>query len=207
MMKENKKEEIESELRARTQELKESKEQIQLLLDSTGEAIYGLDNDGNCNFANAACLRILRYKEASQLIGENMHDLIHHTKQDGTPYPIEECRIYQAFREGKGTHVEDEVLWRKDGQPIAVLEVAGHDHDEVDQSPDSEAAESEQLQNARADLSHVEAVDPEGSQEKAEQDRRDESLRTRVAGRIHRARIHHVAGSIHFIHPLWITSF
>ena len=114
-MKENKKEEIESELRARTQELKESKEQIQLLLDSTGEAIYGLDNDGNCNFANAACLRILRYKEASQLIGENMHDLIHHTKQDGTPYPIEECRIYQAFRDGTGIHIDDEILWRADG--------------------------------------------------------------------------------------------
>jgi PAS domain S-box-containing protein len=96
-------------------ELNESKKQIQLLLDSTGEAIYGLDNDGNCNFTNAACLRILRYKEASQLIGENMHNLIHHTKQDGTPYLLKECRIYQAFREGKGTHIDDEVLWRANG--------------------------------------------------------------------------------------------
>ena len=102
-------------MRQHTSELNESKEQVQLLLDSTGEAIYGIDSDGNCTFSNAACLRILGYKEARQLIGRNMHDLIHHTKNDGTPYPIEECCIYQAFREGKGTHVDNEVLWRADG--------------------------------------------------------------------------------------------
>jgi PAS domain S-box-containing protein len=44
-----------------------------------------------------------------------MHDLIHHTRKDGTPYPVEECRIYQAFREGKPTDIDDEVLWRADG--------------------------------------------------------------------------------------------
>jgi len=113
-------EQLEDKVRKRTHEFNESKEQIQLLLDSTGEAIYGLDNDGNCNFANVSCLRILRYKEASQLIGENMHDLIHHTKQDGTPYPIEECCIYQAFREGISTHIDDEVLWRADGTRFPV---------------------------------------------------------------------------------------
>ena len=108
-------EQLEDTVRKRTHELNESKEQIQLLLDSTGEAIYGLDKEGKCTFANVACLRMLGYKEVSQFIGENMHDLIHHTKKDGTPYPIEECCIYQAFREGKGTHVDDEVLWRADG--------------------------------------------------------------------------------------------
>jgi len=94
---------LEDTVRERTLELNESKEQIQLLLDSTGEAIYGLDNEGKCTFTNVACLRMLGYKEVSQIIGKNMHDLIHHTKKDGTPYPIEECCIYQAFREGKDT--------------------------------------------------------------------------------------------------------
>ena len=108
-------EQLEDKVRERTRELNESKGQIQLLLDSTGEAIYGLDKGGNCTFANVACLRILGYKEVGQLIGKNMHDLIHHTRKDGTPYPKEECCIYQAFREGKGTHIDDEVLWRADG--------------------------------------------------------------------------------------------
>jgi signal transduction histidine kinase len=44
-----------------------------------------------------------------------MHDLIHHTRPDGTPYPADECRIYQSFRHREGVHVDDEVLWRADG--------------------------------------------------------------------------------------------
>jgi len=44
-----------------------------------------------------------------------MHNLIHHTRQDGTPNPVEECHIFEAFRRGHGTHIDDEVLWRRDG--------------------------------------------------------------------------------------------
>ena len=102
-------------MRKRTNDLKENKEQIQLLLNSTGEAIYGLDNEGNCTFVNASCLRMLGYREASQLIGVKMHDLIHYKRVDGTRYPLEECKIYQSFREGEEVHVDDEVLWRADG--------------------------------------------------------------------------------------------
>jgi len=95
--------------------LLESERQVRLLLDSTAEAIYGLDMDGNCTFANSACIKLLDYKSPDELIGENMHNLIHHTRPDGSPYPREECRIYQAFLKGKGSHVTDEVLWRADG--------------------------------------------------------------------------------------------
>ena len=41
--------------------------------------------------------------------------MIHHTRPDGTAYPASECRAWDAFRTGKGTRVDDEVLWRKDG--------------------------------------------------------------------------------------------
>ena len=44
-----------------------------------------------------------------------MHDLIHHTRPDGSPYPMHECKIYEAFRRGQETHVDDEVLWKADG--------------------------------------------------------------------------------------------
>ena len=44
-----------------------------------------------------------------------MHTLMHHTREDGTPYPVEECHIYEAFRRGEGTHMDDEVMWRNDG--------------------------------------------------------------------------------------------
>ena len=96
-------------------ELRESIEKINLLLDSAAEAIYGLDRDGNCNFCNNACLRLLGYKSQGELIGRNMHWQIHSKLPDGKPFPIEECRIFNSFLEGKQAHVEDEVLWRSDG--------------------------------------------------------------------------------------------
>src|SRR5580658_8307250 len=91
--------------------LREREEHIRLLLDSTGEGIYGIDLEGCCTFANAAAARLLGYADPAQLLGRNMHALIHHTRKDGTPYPEEECGIFQAFRQNQGSHVDDEMLW------------------------------------------------------------------------------------------------
>ncbi len=87
----------------------------ELLLNSTGEGIYGIDLDGNCTFTNPACLRILGFDSDDDLVGRNMHDLVHHTRPNGDPYPMKDCQIYRAFREGKGIHIDTEVMWRKDG--------------------------------------------------------------------------------------------
>ncbi|MDD5627809.1 MAG: PAS domain S-box protein [Elusimicrobia bacterium] len=95
--------------------LRESEEQFRLLLDSTAEAIYGIDLKGCCTFCNPACVRLAGYERPDQLLGKNMHDLIHHTRPDGSPFPVEECRIFRAFQKGVGSHVDDEVLWRADG--------------------------------------------------------------------------------------------
>ncbi|MBU2550922.1 MAG: PAS domain-containing protein [Proteobacteria bacterium] len=94
---------------------RESQTRFRLLLDSTAEAIYGLDTEGRCTFVNPACLRLLAYDRQEDLIGRNMHDLIHHTRPDGSAYPMDECRIFSAFKRGEGSHVDDEVLWRSDG--------------------------------------------------------------------------------------------
>ena len=93
----------------------ESEERVRLLLDSTAEAIYGIDLQGSCTFANSACLRLLGYSRPEELLGRNMHDVLHHTRVDGTPYPVTECKIFRAFQRGEGSHVDDEVLWRADG--------------------------------------------------------------------------------------------
>jgi PAS domain S-box-containing protein len=100
---------------AAAEALRESSEKINLLLNSAAEAIYGIDRNGNCTFCNDACLRLLGYKRPEELLGKNMHWQIHSKRPDGTPYPIEECRIFQAFLKGEGAHVDDEVLWRCDG--------------------------------------------------------------------------------------------
>ncbi len=95
-----------------------SGELVRLLLDSTAEGIYGIDLEGNCTFANPACARLLGYDDASDLMGKQMHELAHHTRPDGEPYPVEECQIYQAFRQNEGTHVDDELMFCSDGVPF-----------------------------------------------------------------------------------------
>ena len=95
--------------------LLESKEDIHLLLNSTAEAIYGIDLNGDCTFCNNSCLRLLGYEQPSELLGKNMHEQIHGKYADGTPFPLAACRIYQAFLQGVPAHVDDEVLWRADG--------------------------------------------------------------------------------------------
>jgi len=100
--------------------VKTSEEQVRLLLDSTAEAIYGIDLKGDCTFANPSCIRMLGYAGPEQLFGKNVHGLIHHSYPDGAQMAIEDCRIYRAFREGKGEHADDEVLWRADGTSFPV---------------------------------------------------------------------------------------
>ncbi len=90
-----------------------------LLLESTGEGIYGLDQQGRCTFINKAGARMLGY-QPEEVIGKNMHALIHHHRADGSPYPSEDCRIYAAFLKGEGYHVENEMMWRKDGTAFPV---------------------------------------------------------------------------------------
>ncbi|MBI4550296.1 MAG: response regulator [Candidatus Omnitrophica bacterium] len=100
--------------------LLKSQREVQLLLDSTVEAIYGLDAKGRCNFCNPACLELLGYQDQRDLLGRNMHELIHHTRADGSFFPEADCFVYQARQLAAGTHRDDEVYWRADGTSFPV---------------------------------------------------------------------------------------
>ena len=95
--------------------LEESKDKLQLILDSTVEAIFGIDKNGNCTFCNASCIRMLRYESQDELLGQNMHWLIHHSRKNGSPISIEECDINRTIMTGIGTQSDNEVFWRADG--------------------------------------------------------------------------------------------
>ncbi|HHY90463.1 MAG TPA: diguanylate cyclase, partial [Clostridiales bacterium] len=100
--------------------LKESKDQLQLILDSTAEGIYGVDIEGKCTFCNKSALKMLGYKHQDELIGKNMHLQIHHSDRDGNPIPQEDCKMFQVFVSGEGVYAEDEVFWRADGTSFDV---------------------------------------------------------------------------------------
>ena len=89
-------------------------DRLDLLLDSTGEGIFGIDLDGRCTFMNRAGRQALGFR-TEEVLGRNMHELIHHSHADGRHYPECECPIFNAFRNGLPCRIDDEVLWRADG--------------------------------------------------------------------------------------------
>ena len=100
--------------------LRESEDKLRLLLDSTAEAIYGIDLEHRCTFCNPACLRTLGYERMDEVLGKNTHDLLHHSRADGTVFPVEECRVHRVTQTGEGVHAENEVFWRADGTSFPV---------------------------------------------------------------------------------------
>ncbi|HXY42312.1 MAG TPA: PAS domain-containing protein, partial [Vicinamibacteria bacterium] len=101
----------------RTAELAVSEERGRLILGSVTDGIFGLDGTGAITFVNPAACRILGLTPQTA-IGKNSHDLFHHSRPDGSPYPREQCRMRAAYREGKACFVDDEVLWTSDRQAI-----------------------------------------------------------------------------------------
>jgi PAS domain S-box-containing protein len=111
---------LEAEVEKRTREVRETRERFRLLLDSTAEAIYGLDLEGRGTFCNPACVRLLGHDGPEALVGRPMHALIHHHRPDGTAHPEDECPIHVGLRSGAEVHVAEDVFWRADGASVPV---------------------------------------------------------------------------------------
>ncbi|MFT5765072.1 MAG: PAS domain S-box-containing protein [Saprospiraceae bacterium] len=102
----------------------------QLILDSAGEGIYGLDKQGHTTFVNEAAVNMVGW-ELEDLIGKSQHAVLHHSKPDGSPYEVQECPIYTAINDGKVYRIDDEVFWRKDGSSFPVEYVSTPIKDET----------------------------------------------------------------------------
>ena len=103
-----------------TDQLHASRENLHRLLNSMAEGAYGVDTAGICTFVNQAFLQMLGYQNANEVLGKNVHELIHHSHADGSPHPVSECMVYRAFQTNQATNASDEVFWRKDGIAIPV---------------------------------------------------------------------------------------
>jgi PAS domain S-box-containing protein len=107
----------------RTRELLEqisvTEERTRLILESSSEGIFGTDMDGKITFINPAACRMLGYA-TEELIGQPSHATFHHHYSDGREYPMEECPMYAAYKHGKASRIDNELLWRKDGTGLPV---------------------------------------------------------------------------------------
>ena len=89
------------------------------ILDSVADGIYGVDTKGNSTFVNKAMEEITGWS-GEEIIGLNQHEILHHTREDGSPHPANECPVYKTFTENKARFVEDDLFWRKDGSSFPV---------------------------------------------------------------------------------------
>ncbi|UFS69920.1 PAS domain S-box protein [Geomonas sp. RF6] len=96
-----------------------TRRQMQLILDTVEEGIYGLDLEGRVTFINPAAAIMSGFSQ-EELLGSHQHSTIHHSRENGGVYPVEECPIYATFRDGMTHHADDEVFWRKDGTSFPV---------------------------------------------------------------------------------------
>jgi two-component system sensor histidine kinase TtrS len=94
-------------------------QQHELILDSVADGIYGVDLHGRSTFFNKAAERITGW-EASEVIGLNQHEILHHTHADGSPHWAEECPVYQTFRDNEARYISDDIFWHKDGSSFPV---------------------------------------------------------------------------------------
>ena len=97
----------------------EIERQNQLLLTAVGDGIYGVDTQGNTTFVNKAAEDIIGWKK-EDLIGKQIHDVMHHSYPDGSHYHAHNCPIYAAFNDGEIHSVDNEVFWSKEGEAIPV---------------------------------------------------------------------------------------
>ena len=97
----------------------EMENENRLILDAAGEGIYGINLEGKTTFVNNAAQEILGWTD-EDVIGQNIHELIHHHHLDGSKYPSRDCPIFHSFRNEQVNRVEDEVFWHKNGKPIEV---------------------------------------------------------------------------------------
>jgi len=93
------------------------------ILESVGDGIFAIDLDGNVAVANPAATQMLGYKK-EELLGRNLHELIHHTRADGTYFPYSDSPIRKSLTQLDTIRVSDEVFWRKDGTSFPVEYVA-----------------------------------------------------------------------------------
>jgi PAS domain S-box-containing protein len=108
-------------LRRRKAELErtEISQRLESLLESSGEGIFGLDSDGVCTFVNRAAAELLQ-RPREGLLGLHLHDVVHHSRPDGTPYPRAECPIDAVLRTGQPRRGSDQRFFRADGSSFPI---------------------------------------------------------------------------------------
>jgi PAS domain S-box-containing protein len=100
--------------------LARSQADLRMMIDSTAEGIYCIDRNGSLTLCNAAFRRMLGFEREEEIVGKDIHGLIHHSYPDGSHYPKIDCPVYQTVQSGIHAHVPDGLFYRRDGTRLPV---------------------------------------------------------------------------------------
>ena len=103
----------------RSTELREVTQRSDLLVDSVGDGVYGVDSEGSVTFVNPAAVQVLGYRPR-ELLGRNAHSTFHAHRTDGRPYPLASCYVTEAVRDGVAVHSEDDTYVDREGRLVPV---------------------------------------------------------------------------------------
>src|SRR6188472_246076 len=93
--------------------------EMAIVLDSISDGVYGVDLSGRIALANRAAAIMLGC-ESPDLIGRHPHEVMHHSREDGSPFPAAECRLVAAVASGQDVPSTEDVFWRQDGTSFPV---------------------------------------------------------------------------------------
>lgn len=109
--------------------LRDISRRFDAVLNNTRMAVFLMDEHQHCVFANSAAEQLTGYSFA-EMQGKALHDVIHHTRPDGSHYPLAECPIDRAFPENAQTEGE-EIFVHRDGSFYPVHFTASPIRDEA----------------------------------------------------------------------------
>ena len=100
-------------------ELARSQRQTEMILRAAAEGVVGTDTEGRIVLVNPAAAQILGYR-ASDLGGQELHQLFLHSRADGSPFPYAESPLADTLRSGRKHRVRGQVLWSRNGDKVSV---------------------------------------------------------------------------------------
>lgn len=179
----------ESERAQSEREIAALQRQNELILNSAGEGIVGIAQDGVVTFANPE-VSIIAGWASGDLVGRRFHDVLHHLSADGEALSFESSRITETLRSGQMCHVIDEVFWRGDGSSFPVDYVATAILDERGQVEGAVVVFRDATETVSAERVRTEQATAQARSEELQRSRQrivaaSESLRRDVAGHLH----------------------
>ncbi|PWC75742.1 response regulator [Azospirillum sp. TSH64] len=108
-----------SELETANEAFASANRRLNLILHSASDSICGIDRDGMITFANPATSALTGYSN-EELLGGNLHALIHSRRADGSHFPALECPVTEVLLSGESRRGLEDTYWSKAGKPFLV---------------------------------------------------------------------------------------